>query len=157
MLTHAVEHTLHSTRGIKHESRCFFRCIIVFLVCLVQHTVLCQSKTCAAAFLVRPRHLHSHVILCSSFSNQVPQGCSSFAQVVSCQRNRTHQPKPVCVSDRKSKRNLQFHATFLRKMSTVVKNPGSTRSQIFTLNASRINCSKSFVVTPEMAGMMPSP
>ena len=54
------------------------------------------------------------------------------------------------------KKSSTFHATFLRTNSTVVKNPGSTRSQTLTLNVSRINCSRSFALTLEMAGIKPS-
>ena len=133
-----------------------FPLCIVFLVCPVQHSVLCQSKTCIVAFLVRPRRLHRHANLCSSFSNQVPQGCSSFAQVVSCQRNPTHQPKPVCIGSYIQKKSSALHATFLRMNSTVVNNPGSTSSQTLTLNFSRTNCSRSFALTPEVAGVRPS-
>ena len=38
---------------------------IVFLVCSVQHSVLCRSKTCIVVFLVGPRRLHCNANLAS--------------------------------------------------------------------------------------------
>ena len=113
------------------------------LRCCVYRSSKTSAPSCKPLFIVFEPGGTRMLFVCSSFS---------------CQRNQTHQPKPVCVSDRESERRLQRSMPlFLRKVSTVVKNPGSTRPQTLTLNVSRINCSRPFALTPEMAGMKPSP
>ena len=153
MFIQAFEHTLHSTREIRHESRCFFRCILF---------VLSNIQCCANQGPAKLR---------LSFVQDV---CTVMQIFVHRFRTRCHKDtlrllKLFLPNETKLIRQSQcvrrivnpeffsaFHTTFLRKISTVVKNPGSTRLQALTLNVSRINCPRSCALTPEMAGMKPS-
>ena len=74
---------------------------------------------------------------------------------------KTHQPLPLCVcfGSCVQEKPSAFLATFLCRNSTAVKSPGPTRSKIFTLNTSRISCSRSFALSsgrPKMKSFAPS-
>ena len=115
ILAQTFEHTLRSTRGIRHESRCFFRCIMVFLVCLIQRTVLCQPVICIVVFLVHPDCQHRHANLCTTVFE--PGATVTFHCVCSsCFLPLKQNPSAiasVCFGSCVQEKPPAFHATFM--------------------------------------------
>ena len=62
----------------------------------------------------------------------------------------------VCFRSCVQETHSAFHPTFLCRNSTYVRKPGPMRSQIFTLNISRINCSRSSALSSGMPKMKSS-
>ena len=63
----------------------------------------------------------------------------------------------VCFGSCVQEKPSAFHATFLCRNSTDVRKRGPMRSQIFTLNTSRIKCSRSSALSSGMLTMKSSP
>ena len=151
ILAQTFEHTLRGTRWTRHESRCFFRCILLcFWSVFVQHTVLCQPVICFVVFLVPPvPSAPSRKPLPTVFdpSATVTFVCSSCFLPL--------KPNPsvlanVYFGSCVQKKPSAFHPTFLCKNSTDVRKPGPMFSQIFTSRSSALSSG-----TPKMKSFPP--
>ncbi len=119
----------HFTTHVGSTYRGFFRCVLCFWSA-VHRSVLCQSKQCIVMFLDRPWRLHHHANICSSSPNEVSQRffyvCS---KCFSPTRQNSSTQAGVCIRSEIQKKTVNDSMPlFWRKISTVVKNPGSTRS-----------------------------
>ena len=128
------EHKLRSTRGARHEFRCIFRCVLRFWSVLsnVQCCANQGSVLLCLLFIQTVRTVTQN--LYPLFSNQVLEKTFHFV-CSSC--FFPLKPKPsatasVCFGSCVQEKPSAFHATFLCRNSTAVRNPGPIRSQIFT-------------------------
>ena len=157
ILAQTFEHTLRGTRWTRHESRCFFRCILCCwsvlsnIQCCANHLYCCVSCSSRPSALSRkplptvfdPGATVTFHFVCSSCFLPLKPNPSAIASV--CFGS--------CVQEKPS----AFHPTFLCRNSAGVRKPGPMRSQIFTLNTSRINCSRSSALSSGTPKMKSSP
>ena len=116
----------------------------MFLVCLVQHAALCQPVICVVVF----QSIQTIGTVTQTFTYRFRPRCHSdfplrLLELLLAVETNPSAIASVCFESCVQEKPSAFQPTFLCKNSTDVRKPGPMRSQIFTLNTSRINCSRS--------------
>ena len=119
------------------------------------------SNCCANQWSVLLCFLFNHTVvtITQTFTNRFRSRCHSDFPLRLLKLLLTVETKPVshcqCVFRivRPRKNSSAFHPTFLCRNSTDVRKPRPMRSQIFTLNTSRIKCSRSSAPSSGMSKM----
>ena len=156
ILAQTFEHKLRNTRWTRHESRCFFRCILCFWSVLSNIQCCANQRPVLLCFLF----IKTVGTVTQTFTHRFRQGATVTFHFVcsSCflpLKPNTSAIASVCFGS--CVQDSAFHPTSVQEFHRCQK----TRADVFTnfhleLNTSRTNCSRSSALSSGMPKMKSS-